>query len=58
MKLVGIGLEDADKFCKMQVEAFQYLYVRYQDTESISATEKIDKIIMRLNENFYFIFCR
>ena len=46
-KLVRIGLEEAELLWKMQVEAFQGLYAKYQDTETSPATEKIDKIIKR-----------
>lgn len=58
MKLITIGVDDAEKLWKMQVKAFQDLYEKYQDAETSPATETIDKIIMRLNQSFthyYFI---
>ena len=56
MKLVRIGIQDADKLWKMQVEAFQDLYKKYQDTETSPATEGIDKIQMRLNQPFTYYY--
>ena len=58
IKLLKIGMDDAEKLWKMQVKAFQDLYEKYQDTETSPATEPVDKIIMRLNQPFtdyYFI---
>lgn len=58
MKLITIGVDDAEKLWKMQIKAFQDLYEKYQDAETSPATETIDKIIMRLNQSFthyYFI---
>ena len=55
-KLVRIGLEEAELLWKMQVEAFQGLYAKYQDTETSPATEKIDKIIMRLKQPFTYYY--
>ena len=37
--LVRIGISDAKKLWKMQVEAFEDLYKKYQDTETSPATE-------------------
>ena len=56
MKLVRIGIQDAKKLRKMQVEAFQDLYEIYQDTETSPATENIDKILMRLNQSFTYYY--
>lgn len=56
MKLVRIGIQDAEKLWKMQVEAFQDLYKKYQDTETSPATEGIDKIQMRLNQPFTYYY--
>ena len=39
MKLVRICIQDAEKLWKMQVEAFQDLYKKYQDIETSPATE-------------------
>ena len=55
-KLARIGLEDAELLWKMQVEAFQGLYAKYQDTETSPAVEKIDKIIMRLKQPFTYYY--
>lgn len=57
MELIRIGADDAEELCKMQVEAFAPLYERYQDTDTGPATEKIDKVKIRLNQSFtYFYF--
>lgn len=57
VKLVRIGIQDAEKLWKMQVAAFQNLYEKYQDTETSPATENLDKTLMRLNQPFtYFYF--
>ena len=56
MKLVRIGMDGAEKLWKMQVEAFQDLYDKYQDTETSPATEQIEKIIMRLNQSFTYYY--
>lgn len=58
-KLTRVGIDEAEKLWKMQVEAFQGLYEKYQDTETSPATEKIDKILMRLNQPFtYYYFIK
>lgn len=56
MNLDIISLDDADILWKMQVEAFQDLYTKYQDTETSPATEKIEKIIMRLKQPFTYYY--
>lgn len=57
--LTRIGLDEAEKLWEMQVEAFQGLYEKYQDTETSPATEKNDKILMRLNQPFtYYYFIK
>ena len=56
MKLIKIGIDDAEKLWKMQVKAFQDLYEKYQDAETSPSTEKIDKIIMRLNQSFTYYY--
>lgn len=58
ISLIAISINDAEKLWSMQVEAFQDLYEKYQDTETSPATENLDKIRMRLNQSFthyYFI---
>lgn len=56
VKLVRIGIDEAENLWKMQVKAFQDLYEKYQDTETSPAAEKIDKIIMRLNQSFTYYY--
>lgn len=56
VKLKRIDIEEAEKLWKMQVEAFQDLYEKYQDTETSPATEKIDKILMRLHQPFTYYY--
>ena len=56
MRLVRIGIDNAEKLWKMQVEAFQDLYEKYQDTETSPATEKIEKIIMQFNQSFTYYY--
>ncbi len=55
-KLVRIGIQNAEKLWKMQVNAFQDLYKKYQDTETSPATEGIDKIQMRLKQPFTYYY--
>lgn len=58
IKLIKIDTYDAEKLWRMQVEAFQDLYKKYQDTETSPATEKLEKIVMRLKQPvtyYYFI---
>ncbi len=54
VRLVRIGIEDAEKLWNMQVTAFKELYEKYQDTETSPATEPMDNIIMRLNQPFTY----
>ena len=55
IKLIRVGIEEAELIWKMQVESFMSLYEKYQDTETSPATEKIDKVIWRLEQpNTYF----
>lgn len=56
VKLTRIGIEDAEKLWKMQVEAFWDLYEKYQDTATSPAAENIDKIRMRLNQPFTYYY--
>ena len=55
-KLVRVGIQNAEKLWKMQVNAFQDLYKKYQDTETSPATEGIDKIQLRLNQAFTYYY--
>lgn len=54
--LVRIEISDAEKLWKMQVEAFEDLYKKYQDTETSPATEKVEEIIMRLEQAFTYYY--
>lgn len=56
LELIRVGVEDAKRLWKMQVEAFTELYNKYQDTETSPATEPIDKIIMRLEQPFTYYY--
>lgn len=56
LELVRIGLEEADNLWKMQVRSFAELYAKYQDTETSPATEKVEKIIARLNQPFTYYY--
>ena len=56
--LVRIGLDEAENLWKMQVRSFAELYAKYQDTDTSPATEKVEKIIARLNQPstyYYYI---
>lgn len=54
--LIRIGIADAQKLWKLQVEAFEDLYKKYQDTETSPATENVEKIIMRLKQPFMYYY--
>lgn len=56
IKLIKIDTYDAEKLWRMQVEAFQDLYKKYQDTETSPATEKLEKIVMRLKQPFTYYY--
>lgn len=56
MKLIKIGINDAEKLWKMQLKAFGDLYEKYQDADTSPATEKIDKIITRLMQSFTYYY--
>lgn len=56
IQLSRICIDDAEELWRMQVEAFQDLYAKYQDTETSPATEKVDKIIMRLEQWFTYYY--
>lgn len=49
VQLVRIGFDEAEDLWKLQTRAFMDLYEKYQGTETSPATEKLEKIIMRLN---------
>ena len=50
------GIEDDEKLWRMQVEAFQSMYEKYQDTETSPAAEGIEKTQMRLNQSFTYYY--
>ena len=59
MELIRAEMDDVEKIWKMQVEAFQGLYRKYQDTETSPATEKPERIMIRMNQPFtYYYFIR
>ena len=55
VRLIQVGVEEAEFIWEMQVESFLSLYEKYQDTDTSPATEKVDKVIWRLSQpNTYF----
>ena len=56
IKLVRIGLEDAKRLWELQTKAFEDLYETYQDTDTSPATEKLEKIVMRLEQDFTYFY--
>ena len=56
MQLSRICANEAEELWKMQIDAFQDLYEKYQDTDTSPATEKIDKIIFRLEQWFTYYY--
>ena len=59
IKLVRIGVNDAEKLWTMQVQAFQKLLVKYQDLETNPANETKEKIKTKLLQKqtfFYYIY--
>ena len=56
VNLVRIGLDEAETLWKLQTKAFEDLYEKYQDTDTSPATEKLEKIIMRLEQDFTYYY--
>lgn len=56
IRLVRIGIGQADILWNMQVEAFQSLYEKYQDRETSPAAETIDHVRMKLNQPFTYYY--
>lgn len=59
IKLVRIGVNDAEKLWTMQVQAFQKLLDKYQDLETNPANETKEKIKIKLLQKqtfFYYIY--
>ena len=56
LELIRITLDEAEELWQMQTKAFIDLYEKYQDHDTSPATEKLDKIIMRLNQPFTYYY--
>ena len=56
MRLIKIGIDEAEDLWTMQVKSFLDLYEKYQDTETSPATEKIERIVNRLNQPFTYYY--
>lgn len=56
MRLIKIGIDEAEDLWTMQVKSFLDLYEKYQDTETSPATEKIERIVNRLNQSFTYYY--
>lgn len=56
VKLVRIGVNEAENLWKMQVGAFRELYEKYQDTETSPATEPVENIIKRLKQPYTYYY--
>ena len=59
IKLVRIGVNDAEKLWTMQVQAFQKLLDKYQDLETNPANETKEKIKTKLLQKqtfFYYVY--
>lgn len=56
LRLVRVNIDDANNLWEMQVRAFLGLYEKYQDAETSPSTEKVDRIIMRLNQSFTYYY--
>ena len=54
IKLTRAGVDKAELIWKMQVEAFEGLYEKYQDTETSPATEPVDNVLARLQQPFTY----
>ncbi len=58
VKLIRAEMKDAERLWKMQIEAFQDMYLRYGDTETNPACEPIERVIERFKQAstyYYFI---
>ena len=56
VELIRITLDEAEALWQMQTKAFIDLYEKYQDYDTSPATEKLEKIIMRLNQPFTYYY--
>lgn len=52
VKLVKADAKDAEVIWEMQIAAFKPLLKKYQDYDFSPANEKVDKVLMRLNQPF------
>ena len=56
VRLVRIGIEEAEKLWKMQAEAFMGFYEKYQDAETSPATEPLGKMEWRLSQPHIYYY--
>lgn len=56
IKLVRIGVNDAEKLWTMQVQAFQKLLDKYQDFETNPANETKERIKTKLLQEYTFFY--
>lgn len=56
IRLIKIDIDEAENLWTMQVKSFLDLYEKYQDTEVSPATEKIERIVKRLNQPFTYYY--
>ncbi len=56
MKLRRAGVEEAEKILYMQIESFQELLDKYQDYDTNPASEDIDIVKQRLNQNYTYFY--
>lgn len=50
IKLIRATIEDSQELWQMQLESFQPLLEKYQDYDTNPASEPIDKMLVRLNQ--------
>lgn len=56
IQLIRMSAQDAENLWKMQIAAFQDLYVKYQDPETSPATETLEKTILRLEQPYTYFY--
>ena len=56
LELIRITIDEAEELWQIQTKAFVDLYEKYQDHDTSPATEKLDKIVMRLNQTFTYYY--
>lgn len=59
IKLVRAAIKDAEELHTMQVAAFWELLEKYQDYDTSPANEKVEKVEIRLKQDFtyYYFIC-